>query len=203
MRAEKLNKPSQNKLEESSEKSDYLGTLLPILTYPHPTLSKVALPVEVFNSELKKFCKDLIFTMYESNGIGLAAPQVGVSQRIFVVDIKWKEKKDHSEEETFFQPMIFINPVIKDCEGQTIFREGCLSLPSIYDDVIRYRSCTVDYQDVEGAHHSIKADDLLSICVQHENDHLDGIVFIERIDPKKKDRHVNKMVEKRQAAVSQ
>ena len=200
MNMEKLRTLAPKSVENLLESDSYPGTLLPILTYPHPTLTSISQPVEVFDSKLKKFCIDLMCTMYNSNGIGLAAPQVGVSQRIFVVDVTYRKKREDPEEKISFKPLIFINPIIKDCEGQTVFREGCLSLPKVYDNVTRYRSCTVNYQDVNGQHHSMKASDLLAICVQHESDHLDGIVFIERIAPEKKDKHINKMAKRKQTS---
>ena len=163
------------------------GELLQIKTYPAPVLKKVALPVTEFNEELKKLCIDMLYTMYKAPGIGLAAPQVGHSIRLFVMDIDYDReeitKADDSVEYNLsnFNPMIFINPIIKDPKGETIYEEGCLSVPGIYEEVKRFETITVDYQDVDGNHHSINADELLSICIQHENDHLEGIVFLERL----------------------
>ena len=163
------------------------GEKLPIFTYPAPVLKTVAKPVTEFNDELRLLVKNMLYTMYHAPGIGLAAPQVGVSSRLFVLDIWFEREKvtlaDGSEEYRYsdFQPMAFINPVFKNKKGEIIHEEGCLSVPGIYEDVKRAEFVTVDYQDMFGNHHSLDADELLSVCLQHENDHLDGIVFIERL----------------------
>lgn len=163
------------------------GELLQILTYPAPILKKVAEPVTEFNDELKTLCKNMLYTMYEAPGIGLAAPQVGKGIRLFVMDIDFDReeitKADDSIEYKLsnFNPMVFINPVIKNEEGEVLYEEGCLSVPGIYEDVKRFETITVEYQDLDGSNRSIEADELLSICIQHENDHLEGIVFLERL----------------------
>ncbi len=168
------------------------GEKLPIFTYPAPILKKVAVPVTEFNDELKTLVKNMLFTMYHAPGIGLAAPQVGVSLRFFVLDIWFERDKvtlaDGSEEYRLsdFQPMVFINPVFKNKTGEIIHEEGCLSVPGVYEDVKRAEFVTVEYQDMDGKHHSLDADELLSVCLQHENDHLDGIVFIDRLSFLKK-----------------
>lgn len=163
------------------------GEKLSIFTYPAPVLKQVAKPVTEFNDELRSIIKNMFFTMYHAPGIGLAAPQVGVSLRFFVLDIWFDREKvtlaDGSEEYRLseFNPMVFINPVFRNKSGEVIHEEGCLSVPGIYEDVKRAEFVTVEYQDMFGNHHSLEADELLSICLQHENDHLDGIVFIERL----------------------
>ena len=168
------------------------GNKLPIFTYPAPVLKKVATPVTEFNDELRTLVKDMLFTMYHAPGIGLAAPQVGVSQRFFVLDIWFERDKvtlaDGTEEYRLsdFKPMVFINPVFKNKTGEIIHEEGCLSVPGVYEDVKRAEFVTVEYQDMFGNHHTLEADELLSVCLQHENDHLDGIVFIDRLSFLKK-----------------
>ena len=163
------------------------GELLQILTYPAAVLKKVAEPVTEFNDDLKTLCKNMLFTMYKAPGIGLAAPQVGKSIRLFVMDIDFDReevtKADDSIEYklTNFNPQIFINPVISNQEGEVLYEEGCLSVPGVYEDVKRAETITVDYQDIDGNKHSIDADELLSICIQHENDHLEGMIFLERL----------------------
>jgi peptide deformylase len=163
------------------------GDLLQILTYPAPVLKKVAEPVTEFNDDLKLLAKNMLYTMYKAPGIGLAAPQVGKSIRMFVMDIDFDREEVTKADDTVeyklsnFNPMIFINPVIKNKEGEILYEEGCLSVPGIYEEVKRAETITVDYQDLEGNELSIDADELLSICIQHENDHLDGIVFLERL----------------------
>lgn len=168
------------------------GEKLQIFTYPAPILKKVAKPVVDFNDELHLLIKNMLFTMYHAPGIGLAAPQVGVSQRLFVLDIWYdREKITHADgTEEFrlseFNPMVFINPVFKNKSGEIIHEEGCLSVPGIYEDVKRAELVTVEFQNMFGDRHEIEADELLSVCLQHENDHLDGIVFIERLSFLKK-----------------
>ena len=164
------------------------GNLLPIVTYPSPILKKVAKPVKVFDQKIKKLCQDMLYTMYQTPGIGLAAPQVGQSLRIFVLDVDYTREESSSEinsEKTYkfenLNPLIFINPVIKNKEGQITYEEGCLSLPGLYEEVNRFESIVVDYQDVDGQNKTMSANELLSICIQHENDHLDGVVFLERL----------------------
>jgi len=168
------------------------GEKLNIVTYPAPILKKIAQPVTEFNDELHTLIKNMLFTMYHAPGIGLAAPQVGASIRMFVLDIWFEREKvtlaDESVEYRYseFSPMVFINPVFKNKSGEVIHEEGCLSVPGIYEDVKRSELVTVKYQDIFGEHHEIDADELLSVCLQHENDHLDGIVFIERLSFLKK-----------------
>lgn len=168
------------------------GKLLEIFTYPAPVLKKVADPVTEFNAELKELCLDMLYTMYEAPGIGLAAPQVGKSIRLFVMDIDYNRKKVTRADGSIdfelsnFNPLIFINPVIENKEGEILYQEGCLSVPGIYEDVKRAESIVVKFQDWEGNHHCMEPHELLSVCIQHENDHLDGIVFLERLSMLKK-----------------
>ncbi|MDO9182655.1 MAG: peptide deformylase [Bacteriovorax sp.] len=168
------------------------GEKLNISTYPAPILKQIAKPVIEFNDELHAIVKNMLFTMYHAPGIGLAAPQVGVSLRFFVLDIWYDREKvtlaDGSTEFRLseFSPMVFCNPVFKNKSGEVLQEEGCLSVPGIYEDVKRFEFVTVEYDDMFGVHHEIEADELLSVCLQHENDHLDGIVFIERLSFLKK-----------------
>lgn len=168
------------------------GKKLDIVTYPAPVLKQVAKPVEVFDEELKSLCEDMLYTMYMAPGIGLAAPQIGISQRIFVMDIDFNREEVTRPDGTKdfelsnFTPRIFINPVIEKVEGEITYEEGCLSVPGIFEDVKRIEKIKVHYQDVEGNKHTLDADGLLSICLQHENDHLEGIVFIERLSTLKR-----------------
>lgn len=177
-------------MEKMTENYVLEGDLLNIHTYPDPVLTKVAEDVTEFGDELKTLCKNMLYTMYNAPGIGLAAPQIGLSKRIFVVDVNYnrEEVSEGSGEYSLsdFDPMIFINPIIKNKDGEITYQEGCLSLPGIFEDVKRFEKITVEYKDTDGNDHSIDADELLSICIQHENDHLDGIVFIERLSALKK-----------------
>lgn len=178
------------------------GEKLDIHIYPSPVLKKVAKPVTEFNEELHALVKNMLFTMYHAPGIGLAAPQVGISLRFFVLDIWFNREKvtlaDGSIEYRLseFSPMVFCNPVFKNKNGEIIHEEGCLSVPGIYEDVKRAEFVTVEFQDMFGQHHVIEADELLSVCLQHENDHLDGIVFIERLSFLKKNLIEKKFLKK-------
>jgi peptide deformylase len=168
------------------------GTKVPIYTYPEPVLSKMAIEITKFNADLEKLVEDMLFTMYHAPGIGLAAPQVGHSIRLFVLDVEYDRDvvtNSKGEEEvrmSNFEPMVFINPVITGMDEMTTFEEGCLSLPGIYEEVKRHKAIKVKYQDLKGNPQEINADDMLSICIQHENDHLEGLVFIERLSNLKK-----------------
>lgn len=174
------------------ENYELIGSKLPISVYPAPVLKRVADQVTEFNDELRLLIKDMFYTMYHAPGIGLAAPQVGVSKRLFVLDIWFEREKvtlpDGSVVHRYFdfKPMVFINPVFKNQSGEIIHEEGCLSVPGVYEDVKRAEFVTLDYQDMFGVHQTLEADELLSVCLQHENDHLNGIVFIERLSFLKK-----------------
>jgi peptide deformylase len=167
-----------------------------IVTYPSLVLTKQALNVTEFNEELEDLCFNMLYTMYLSSGIGLAAPQIGLSKRIFVMDIhydkhepKEENQKEGQFEEVVFEnlrPQIFINPVLELGEEIIPFSEGCLSLPGIYEQVDRSRTVKVTYQNTKGKTLQLNAEDLLSICIQHENDHLNGVVLLDRLGPVKK-----------------
>lgn len=185
-------------MEKLLENYELSGTLLNIHTYPDPVLTKIAQKVEKFDEELKTLCLNMLYTMYHAPGIGLAAPQVGISQRIFVIDVEYdrEETSEDSGEYTLsnFKPLIFINPIIKDSSGEKTYQEGCLSLPGVYEDVKRFDEITVEYQDTDGNTHEISATELLCICIQHENDHLEGIVFLDRLSPLKKNFFKKKLI---------
>lgn len=161
----------------------------PILTFPDPRLREVSTPVEKFDSELEKLTKDMIETMYDANGIGLAAPQVGVLKRVLVIDTRSKDEKgrryQYDEmtelEAAVQQPLVLINPVIVKGEGKTTFDEGCLSVPGYYETVERYLYVEVKAFDVNGKEFIVKSDGLLAICMQHEMDHLEGTLFIDHL----------------------
>ncbi len=179
------------------------GELLPILKYPDPILALNAEPVLKFNQELETLVQNMLFTMYNAPGIGLAAPQVGKSIRLFVLDVDYDREtitNSAGKEEvrlSNFNPMVFINPVITGKSGTTVYEEGCLSLPGIYEEVKRFESIHVKFQDLKGNFHEIEADDLFSICLQHENDHLDGVVFIERLSNLKKNFYKKKIMKEK------
>lgn len=189
--------------EEAFKDFSPSGDLLKIFTYPSPILKKVAKPVEDFNEDLKSLCLNMLYTMYKAPGIGLAAPQVGISERIFVMDIDYKREAVTRADGTNdyqlsnFNPMIFINPVIENKKGEILYQEGCLSVPGVYEDVKRAEEITVKFQDWDGSHHTIEASELLSVCIQHENDHLEGIVFLERLSMLKKNLLMKKFLKKK------
>jgi len=173
--------------KNSLEKYKLEGEKLEIFKFPAPVLKKVAAPIVKFDDELKTLVKNMLFTMYHAPGIGLAAPQVGASIRLFVIDIWYDREKvtlaDNTEEYRYegFAPMVFINPVFKNKSGEIVHEEGCLSVPGVYEDVKRAELVTMEYQDLDGATHIIEADELLAVCLQHEYDHLEGVIFIERL----------------------
>jgi peptide deformylase len=194
-------------METVTENYKFEGKDLEIHTYPDPVLTKVAEDVkpEEFNDELKELCKNMLYTMYNAPGIGLAAPQIGISKRIFVIDVDYdrEETSEGSGEFTLssFNPRVFINPKFKIKEGDITYQEGCLSLPGVYEDVKRFEYIVVEYQDTEGEVHEMEANDLLSICIQHENDHLDGIVFIDRLSNLKKNFFKKKLIKQKKLQV--
>jgi len=150
-----------------------------LVHYPAPVLRRPAEPVTVFDDELRRFCERMFEVMAEEKGVGLAAPQVGVSRRIFVTD--HVRKKDEGPA----QPRIWINPAIEAPEGTTVYEEGCLSFPGIYAKVKRHDRFTIRWQDVHGQQQverlDVSAGQFLGIVVQHELDHLDGTVFVDHL----------------------
>lgn len=157
--------------------------LLNILQYPDERLHTVAKPVEQVDERIRKLIADMFETMYESRGIGLAATQVDVHERVVVMDLT----EDRSE------PRVFINPVIVEKDGETTYEEGCLSVPGIYDTVTRAERVKVEALNEKGEKFTLEADGLLAICVQHELDHLMGIVFVERLSQLKQGRIKTKL----------
>jgi peptide deformylase len=155
--------------------------LLPILTYPDPRLAQKSEPVKKFGPELEKICADMLETMYDAPGIGLAAPQVNVHQRIVVLDIDYEESEDEPPVLSNQNPRILINAKITKKEGDILFREGCLSVPGEYEEVNRAEKVTVEYQDLRGVKHTLDAEGMLAVAIQHELDHLDGRLFIDRL----------------------
>lgn len=157
--------------------------LLPILTYPNERLHIVAKPVEQVDDRIRTLAADMAETMYASRGIGLAATQVDVHERVVVIDL--------SEEHN--QLLTLINPVITKKDGETSYEEGCLSVPGIYDTVTRAETITVEFLDINGNKQTLDADGLLAICIQHEMDHLVGKLFVEYLSPLKQSRIKTKM----------
>lgn len=158
--------------------------LLPILRFPDERLRTVAKPVTVFDAALRQLVADMAETMYEAPGIGLAATQVNVHQRVVVIDV--------SEDQNALQ--VLINPVIESVNGMQTYEEGCLSVPGIYDKVDRPSDVRVRYQDLDGNERMLETDGLLAICIQHEIDHLNGKVFVDHLSPLKQQRIRSKLV---------
>ncbi|MDD7474213.1 MAG: peptide deformylase, partial [Bdellovibrionota bacterium] len=154
-----------------------MAKVLKLFTYPDPLLKEISKEVTDFSKELKSLTDDMFKTMYENSGIGLAAPQVGILKRIVVIDLQEDDKK---------VPLIFINPQIIEACGSTTFEEGCLSVPGYHEVVKRKKDITVKFQDLEGKEQVINATGLLAICLQHEIDHLNGILFVDQISQLKK-----------------
>ncbi|MGZ3650976.1 MAG: peptide deformylase [Bdellovibrionota bacterium] len=155
--------------------------ILPILTYPDPRLAKKSEPVKKFGPELEKICADMLETMYDAPGIGLAAPQVNIHKRIVVIDVDYDSTEDEPPVHTNQNPRIFINAKILKKEGEILFKEGCLSVPGEYEEVLRSERVTVEYQDAQGKAHTLEAEGILAVAIQHELDHLEGRLFIDRL----------------------
>jgi peptide deformylase len=160
--------------------------ILPILEYPDPRLKKVALPVTVFGPEIERLVRDLAETMYAAPGIGLAATQVNVHQRVLVADVSQEQN----------QPLAFVNPEIIEREGKTEAEEGCLSVPGIFDKLAtRSARIRVRALDRDGKPFELDAGGLLAVCIQHEMDHLEGKLFVDYLSELKRTR-IRKKLEK-------
>ncbi|GAB2866121.1 peptide deformylase [Pseudoduganella ginsengisoli] len=158
---------------------------LNILRYPDPRLHKVAKPVTVFDARLAKLVEDMAETMYDAPGVGLAATQVDVHERLMIIDV--------TEDKTGLKA--YVNPeIIWASEDKQVYDEGCLSVPGIYDGVERPSRVKVRAQDVKGETFEVEADGLLAVCIQHEMDHLMGKVFVEYLSPLKRNRIKTKMI---------
>jgi peptide deformylase len=159
--------------------------LLPILCFPDPKLHTVARPVAAVDSRVKSLIADMLETMYDAKGIGLAATQVDAHERLIVIDVS--EERD--------EPIVLINPELVWTSAEThLNEEGCLSVPGIYDGVTRFDEVKVSAMDGDGKTRIVEADGLLAVCIQHEMDHLMGKVFVEYLSPMKRDRIKKKMI---------
>jgi peptide deformylase len=150
-------------------------TVLRILHFPDEKLRVKAEPVTEFGPPLQKLVDDMAETMYDGRGIGLAAPQVGVPKRIFIIDVKNNDEGAPSE------LRVFVNPEVLETHGEVLWNEGCLSFPGIREDIRRAERVRIRAQDVSGARFELEAEDLLAIAIQHENDHLDGVLIIDHL----------------------
>jgi len=166
--------------------------VLPILVFPDPRLQTVAKPVAAIDARVRQLVADMLETMYDAQGIGLAATQVDAHERVVVIDV--------SEERN--EPMVLINPeIVWASEEKQLGDEGCLSVPGIYDGVERSTRVKVRALDGEGQERTIEAEGLLAVCIQHELDHLLGKVFVEYLSPLKRNRIKTKMLKSRRDAV--
>lgn len=167
--------------------------ILNILVAPHPLLKQKAKPVAVVDGRVRKLLDDMVETMYEAKGIGLAAPQVGVLERVVVIDVHEKDEPPN--------PIKLVNPeIIWQSPERSVYEEGCLSVPEQYADVTRPKAVRLRYLDENGVSHEIDADGMLATCVQHELDHLEGTLFVDHLSMLKRNmilRKVQKMQKQR------
>lgn len=150
-----------------------------ILTYPNPELKKKSVPVTIITDKIRELARDMAETMYDAPGVGLAAPQIGVHQRVIVIDVSPKDEPSNL--------IVAINPEIVHAEGESYEEEGCLSVPKYAANVRRHAKVVVKALDPEGEEVTYQADGLLAIAFQHEIDHLDGALFVDHLSPLKKD----------------
>jgi peptide deformylase len=158
-----------------------------ILHYPDPRLRTVAKPVEVFDDSVRTLVKDMAETMYAAPGIGLAATQVDVHQRVIVIDVTPDKSALN----------VHINPQLSELKGETVMEEGCLSVPGVFDNIQRAERVHLKALDENGQAYEMEAEGLLAVCIQHEIDHLDGKVFVDYLSPLKQQR-IGKKLQKRQ-----
>ena len=160
-------------------------TIRNIITEPDKILRKISSPVQKVGDTERKIMDDMVETMYSANGIGLAAIQIGIPKRIIVIDLKIENKKN---------PLFFVNPVIKNKDSlKSTYEEGCLSVPNQFAEIDRPKKCDVEYLDYNGEKKILKADGLLATCIQHEMDHLEGILFIDYLSKLKKSMIIKKL----------
>jgi len=189
-----------------------------ILEVPDPRLKLVSTPVQPdeFNDDLKTLVEDMFETMYDAPGIGLAAIQVGVPKRLLVIDLQPEDPDaepvecdhdhgdgahGHSHQPSKKEPRVFVNPeIVNPADELATYQEGCLSVPEIYADVDRPATCTVRYQDLDGNAHEESMEGLMATCIQHEMDHLEGIVFLDHLSRLKRNMAMKKLKKMRAAA---
>ena len=160
-------------------------TIRNIITEPDKILRKISSPVQKVGDTERKIMDDMVETMYSANGIGLAAIQIGIPKRIIVIDLKIENKKN---------PLFFVNPVIKNKDNlKSTYEEGCLSVPNQFAEIDRPKKCDVEYLDYNGKKKILKAEGLLATCIQHEMDHLEGILFIDYLSKLKKSMIIKKL----------
>src|SRR3954465_2523731 len=175
-------------------------SVLTILEVPDPGLRAVAKPVAQIDESVRTIISNMFDTMYDARGIGLAATQVGIEQRIVVIDLQEPES-DAEDAKPVRTPLVFVNPELVSVSEETaLYNEGCLSIPEQYAEVERPARCRVKWLDGEGAAHEADFDGLLATCIQHEIDHLNGVLFIDHISRLKRDMVLKKLAKARKAA---
>ncbi len=160
--------------------------LRPVLQFPDPRLKRVSEPVAEVTDELRTLAQDMCDVMYDEPGIGLAAPQLGEAVRLIVVDTEWTEDGQDRD------PLVVVNPELTDPDGKIVWNEGCLSVPDFHADVERAERITLRGTDLDGNPIEERAEGLRAVCFQHEIDHLDGVLFIDRISRLKRSLYVKK-----------
>jgi peptide deformylase len=172
--------------------------ILPILEAPDPFLRQISTPVERIGDDVRTLVADMFETMYAAPGIGLAAVQVGVPKRLLVIDLQEEEDEDGKP---IRDPRVFINPEIIDpADDYSVYKEGCLSVPDQYADVERPESCRARWMDLDGKQHDERIEGMLATCLQHEMDHLEGILFIDHLSRLKRDMIMKKLLKLKRAA---
>jgi len=172
--------------------------ILKIYETPDPVLRQISTPVETVDDELKTLIRDMFETMYDAPGIGLAAVQVGVPKRLLVMDLQEPEDPEDPESPVVRDPRVFINPeVLKTSEQEVPYTEGCLSVPDQYAEVMRPDRITARWMDENGTTHEEELDGLLAVCLQHEMDHLEGVLFIDHLSKLKRDMVLKKLAKTR------
>jgi len=172
----------------------------PIIETPHPLLRTISTPVEAIDDDLQTLIDDMFETMYAAPGIGLAAIQVGVPKRVLVIDLQEPES-DEEDAPPVKNPLVFINPqILEGSPEQSVYNEGCLSVPDQYAEVERPAHIRASWMDRQGRIHEEELDGLLATCLQHEMDHLEGILFIDHLSRLKRDMVLKKLAKARKAA---
>jgi peptide deformylase len=185
--------------------------LLPILVAPDPRLKQVSEPVAEVTDEIRRLMDDMLETMYEAPGIGLAAIQVGVAKRVIVMDLGKpdddedegapKSDKDTKDKKVEREPRYFVNPeIVWASDDLVLCEEGCLSVPDLYEEVERPAQVRVRFLDYDGKSQEIECDGMLAVCIQHEMDHLEGILFIDHLSRLKRDMMLKKLAKARKGA---
>lgn len=169
-----------------------------ILIWPDKRLAQVSEPVKAIDDEIRTLVNDMLETMYAADGVGLAAPQVGVLKRVVVVDVNGRDGQPSGE-----PPLVLINPVVKDKEGELVWEEGCLSVPGEVGNVTRAAKCSVEFMDLDGNMKRVSGEGLASVAFQHETDHLDGKLFVDYLSRLRRDvirRHMLRIKAEREAS---